>query len=73
MPSDLLNAAERTAIERLATALVLPAFEKGWVWLAGAGPGDPGLITALGLHAIANADVILYDVKYIVPHVQIAK
>ena len=42
-------------------ALRLPAFEKGWVWLAGAGPGDPGLITALGLHAIEHADVILYD------------
>src|SRR5690349_23219789 len=44
-----------------ADALRLPAFDKGWVWLAGAGPGDPGLITALGLHAIQNADVILYD------------
>jgi len=46
---------------QLADALNLPTFEKGWVWLAGAGPGDPGLITALGLHAIQNADVILYD------------
>ncbi|MGA7674631.1 MAG: uroporphyrinogen-III C-methyltransferase [Rhizomicrobium sp.] len=61
MSDDLLNAAERTAIQRLATALALPSFDAGWVWLAGAGPGDPGLITALGLHAIANADVILYD------------
>ena len=52
---------ERAAIQRLATALALPHFDKGWVWLAGAGPGDPGLITALGLHAIATADVILYD------------
>jgi uroporphyrin-III C-methyltransferase len=46
---------------QLADALNLPAFEKGWVWLAGAGPGDPGLITALGIHAIQNADVVLYD------------
>ena len=61
MPKDLLNAAERTAIQRLATALALPSFDKGWVWLAGAGPGDPGLITALGLHAVANAEIILYD------------
>jgi len=61
MANDLINAAERTAIQRLAGALALPAFDKGWVWLAGAGPGDPGLITALGLHAIASADVILYD------------
>lgn len=48
-------------LENLSAALGLPAFEPGWVWLAGAGPGDPGLITALGLHAIAAADVILYD------------
>jgi uroporphyrin-III C-methyltransferase len=45
----------------LAKKLNLPALEKGWVWLVGAGPGDPGLITALGLQALAQADVILYD------------
>jgi uroporphyrin-III C-methyltransferase len=59
MDSNL--AAERAAIQKLAGALALPAFEPGWVWLAGAGPGDPGLITALGLHAVGAADVILYD------------
>ena len=46
---------------QLAEVLNLPVFDKGWVWLAGAGPGDPGLITALGIHAIQHADVILYD------------
>ncbi|MDE2012750.1 MAG: uroporphyrinogen-III C-methyltransferase [Alphaproteobacteria bacterium] len=51
----------RTAAQLLAEALDLPEFSPGWVWLAGAGPGDPGLITALGLHAIAAADVVLYD------------
>ncbi|HEY5237365.1 MAG TPA: SAM-dependent methyltransferase, partial [Rhizomicrobium sp.] len=61
MSDDLTNASERAAAQRLADALGLPAFEKGWVWLAGAGPGDPGLATALALHAIAHADVILYD------------
>ena len=30
----------------------------GW---SAAGPAIPGLITALGLHAIAEADFILYD------------
>src|SRR6202012_3464166 len=45
----------------IAAALKLPPFEKGWVWLVGGGPGDPGLITALGLHALAAADFILYD------------
>jgi uroporphyrin-III C-methyltransferase len=39
----------------------LPALAPGWVWLVGGGPGDPGLITALGLKALADADVILHD------------
>jgi uroporphyrin-III C-methyltransferase len=42
-------------------ALDLPKFEGGSVWLAGAGPGDPGLITALGIHALQNADAVLHD------------
>jgi uroporphyrin-III C-methyltransferase len=41
--------------------LKLPSLEKGWVWLVGAGPGDPGLITALGLQALSQADTILHD------------
>ena len=45
----------------IAAKLKLPKLEKGWVWLVGAGPGDPGLITALGLQALAQADYILYD------------
>jgi uroporphyrin-III C-methyltransferase len=49
------------AISRLSASLALPAFDAGWVWLAGAGPGDAGLMTMLGLHAIASADIILYD------------
>jgi uroporphyrin-III C-methyltransferase len=45
----------------LLSQLNLPRIAPGWVWLVGAGPGDPGLITALGLRAIADADVLLYD------------
>jgi uroporphyrin-III C-methyltransferase len=56
-----LNTADLAAVSRLSSSLGLPAFDAGWVWLAGAGPGDAGLITMLGLHAIASADVILYD------------
>ncbi len=31
------------------------------VYLIGAGPGDPGLITVKGLACIAEADIIVYD------------
>lgn len=38
-----------------------PAFEPGAVWLVGAGPGAPGLISLLGYYALGQADVIVYD------------
>ncbi|MAV87642.1 MAG: uroporphyrinogen-III C-methyltransferase [Rhodospirillaceae bacterium] len=38
-----------------------PEFELGSVWITGAGPGDPGLLSLLGLHGIQTADVIVYD------------
>ena len=34
---------------------------RGHVWLVGAGPGDPGLITVAGRRALRRAEVVLYD------------
>ena len=35
--------------------------ERGIVFLVGAGPGDPGLITVKGLACLRRAEVVLYD------------
>jgi uroporphyrin-III C-methyltransferase len=39
----------------------LPDFPAGEVWLAGAGPGDPRLLTVLAWHAVSKADDIVHD------------
>src|SRR5260370_30113318 len=38
-----------------------PDFPPGEVWLAGAGPGDPGLVTLHAIHALRAADDIVHD------------
>ncbi len=35
--------------------------KNGRVWLVGAGPGDPGLITVRGLEVLTHAEVVLHD------------
>jgi uroporphyrinogen III methyltransferase/synthase len=44
----------------------------GKVWLVGAGPGDPGLLTLRGARALAQCDVLVYDYLASAPIVNLA-
>ena len=39
----------------------LPKMNAGEVWLVGAGPGDPGLLTLHAANALGQADIIVHD------------
>jgi uroporphyrin-III C-methyltransferase len=63
MSIDLLSldTGHCAALRALARTLDLARLEPGWVWLAGAGPGDAGLASLYTLSAIADADIIFVD------------
>ncbi len=56
----LKNLRRKGHFGRLDTAW-LPEFVPGSVWLCGAGPGAPGLLSLLAYHALGQADVIVHD------------
>ncbi len=61
MRDDAAPDDDRTKGLRPVNSVVMRDLTPGTVVLVGGGPGDPGLMTLAGMHAIRQADVLVYD------------
>ncbi len=58
---DLVRRGRHDELKDSVRAVLDGAVPEGHVWIVGAGPGDPGLITTKGRRALDAADVVVYD------------
>ena len=62
MPQKLLRGDTGAARRQILQALDQPEqYRGGEVWLVGAGPGDPDLLTVRALQLMQQADIVLFD------------
>ncbi|EHH69465.1 siroheme synthase CysG [Gluconobacter morbifer] len=59
--AEAASAGEDNRADTILEALLANPVRTGEVWLVGAGPGDPDLLTLKALHLMQNADSVLYD------------